>query len=120
MARPSLLIWVLDGPMKKRRVRATFLLRLVILGASVGLLLLVFVIATSAPVRLGALALVVALWFLGIETDLLPMLIEHVVTGRASQARGPIHSAWFVDVEAEHQLKMDKLREATRDNPSLQ
>lgn len=85
-----------------------------------GLFLLVFVAATSTSVRLAALALLVVLWFLGIEADLLPMLIEHLVTRRASQARGPIHSAWFVDAEAKHRLEMEKLREATRDNPSLQ
>jgi len=76
--------------------------------------------ATSMPVRVGTLALLVAFWFVGIELELLPRLIEQVVTTRAVRKGAPRPSVWFVDIEAEHRREVDRLRAATRDNPSLQ
>ena len=106
--------------MSERRFRATVLLKLAILGASVGVCALVWMAATSMPVRVSTLALLLVFWVVGLELELLPQLIEQVVTSRAAQGSAPRPSVWFVDVEAERRREMDRLRAATRDNPSLQ
>ena len=106
--------------MSERRFRATFLLRLVVLGASLGAFALVWMAATAMPVRVSIVALFLAFWVVGIELDLLPQLIEQAVTTRAARRSDSRPSVWFVDVEAEHRREMERARSATRDNPSLQ
>ena len=105
--------------MSDRRLRATFLLQLALLLASVAIFALVVVVATSVPVRLGVAFLLLMGWVVGIEMDLLPLAIERVILRRAAGRRGSSPSIWFVDVETEHRKKMERLRAATRDNAAL-
>jgi fatty acid desaturase len=113
-------IYSVGQTMSERRFRATFLLRLVVLGASLGAFALVWMAATAMPVRVSIVALFLAFWVVGIELDLLPQLIEQAVTTRAARRSDSRPSVWFVDVEAEHRREMERARSATRDNPSLQ
>jgi hypothetical protein len=68
--------------------------------------------ATSMPVRVSTLALLLIFWVVGIELEFLPQLIEQVVTTRSARGSDRRPSVWFVDVEAEHRRDMDKLRAA--------
>jgi hypothetical protein len=112
--------------MREKRLRATFLLKLVVLGASVGVFALALMIATSGPVRVGTIAFLALFWLIGVEGGLLARAIEQVATRRAARKPGPLNSTWFIDVDVEerrrrdeHHREMERLREPTRDNPSL-
>jgi hypothetical protein len=112
--------------MVEKRVRATFLLKLVVLAASVGVFVFAFLLATSRPIQLGTIVFLSAFWLIGIEGELLPRLIERLAIRRAARTVGPVDSVWFIDVEAEerrkkeaHAREMERMREATRDNPTL-
>jgi hypothetical protein len=105
--------------MSRRRVRASLLLRIVILGACLALFALAVFAAASGPAKLAILVFLAGFWLLAIELDLLPTLIEHVVVQRASRRERAPRSRWFVDVEAEDRRRTEELREGARDNPAL-
>lgn len=102
-----------------RRVRPTFLLRLVVLGVSVLLWFGLFAIAASTTIKIGTLLALVALWLLGLEFGLLPALLQrpaaagYVRHGRES--KGP----WFVDMAAEERRHRERLDHSLDGNPTL-
>ena len=102
------------------RVRATLLLQCVILGASALLVGGLFVVAGTAW-SVGGLVLAIAAWWLGLEVGLLPALLEHLLVRRAARADGPVHSIWFVDLDADAGPARDLARfhDDTRDNPTV-
>jgi hypothetical protein len=105
--------------MRGRRLRATFLLRTVILVFCVGIFVAGFFLLASTPLTLAAVVFLVVFWFVGIELGILPMLIEHYATKAAGEDahRGP--SLWFVDLAAKERERVERLREGTKENPSL-
>ena len=104
----------------KRRLRASFLLKLVVALVSLGLLLLVLSLLALHPVTLATLAAVGVFWFLAIELNLLPDLLEALLLRRAAKfGRIPGHSIWFVDLEAEAHRERDRLRKQTENNPTI-
>lgn len=102
-----------------RRFRPTFLLQLVSLLASLGLFGVVFLAATSVPLRIGTLGVLIVFWFVAIEMGLLPEWMERVAIRRAARKDVAASSRWFVDADAERRRYVERLRTATRDNPAL-
>ena len=101
-----------------RKVRPTFLLRCVVLAASVVIFLLVLKLSTSVMITGGAVLFLIAFWFLGIEGDLLPLLLEHILIKKAQRAER-IDSLWFVDVDEERKRAFDDHSKGTSDNPTI-
>lgn len=101
-----------------RKVRPTFLLRCVVLASSVGLFLLVLMLASSA-LTVGTVLFLLAFWYLGIEEDFLPLLLEHVLAKRAQRSVGGGDSLWYVDVEKERKRAVDDHARGTSDNPTI-
>lgn len=102
-----------------RRLRATFLLRLVSLVLAVLLFAGLLSLNLSLGMRTGGLLALVVLWFLGIEGGLIPLLIERFVTRRAAAASEPVDSIWFVDLDRRAAAERERTAADTRDNPTL-
>ena len=102
-----------------RRIRASFLLRLAILGACLGLVVGVVLLGLHAGWVVGSIVFAAVLWFVGIELELLPWMIERAVVRRASQTRGPVESIWFVDLDAQRKSEVEAFHEDTSDNPTI-
>lgn len=102
-----------------RRFRAPFLLQLVILLASLGVFGVVFLAATSVPLRIGTLGVLIVFWLVAIEMGQLPAWMERVAIRRAARKDVSGSSRWFVDAGAERRRHLEELRAATRDNPTL-
>ena len=102
-----------------RRVRATFLLRCVILASCVALLVGVLALGMGTRWAAGALVFAAVLWFVGIEGSLLPLAIEHVAVRRAARSRKRGSSIWFVDLDQESARQMQSFHDDTRDNPTI-
>ena len=100
--------------MKRRRVRATFLLRCVILAACVALFAVAAYLTRSLWFVAATLIVLSLIWFIGIEGGLLPEMIEHWLARRAAQSEKAVDSIWFVDLDAQD----DKLRESFHDESS--
>jgi threonine/homoserine efflux transporter RhtA len=79
-----------------RRVRATFLLRCVILAACVGLVVVVPELGMAVGWTVGTLVFMAIFWFVGIESSVLPLAIERIAVHRAPRRRKRIASIWFV------------------------
>ncbi|MFK7742518.1 MAG: hypothetical protein AB8H80_19555 [Planctomycetota bacterium] len=106
-----------------RRLRATFLLRCVILAACVASVLAVVQLGLATGWIVATLAIAALLWFVGIEFGLLTLALERAAVRRAQRraagANGPIKSIWFVDVNAQGESKRKAFVDDTADNPTL-
>jgi hypothetical protein len=72
-----------------RRVRASFLLRCVILAASVAIFAGMVLIGNSIGWTLGLLAFLVLFWLVCIEGALLPIFIERLLMRHARTSADP-------------------------------
>jgi hypothetical protein len=104
---------------RRRRVRATFLLRCVTLAVSFGLFLLVFGILSSPVLSVSTFLILCAVWFLGIECDLLPTVLEGLLLRRAGRAGGSMTSIWFVDRDALARRQGQSTTSSSSDNPTI-
>ena len=102
-----------------RRVRASFLLRRVLLAAMVGALIGFFWLGNSMGWSLAFVAFLVAFWVIAVELDMLPMTIEYGPTHWVSRSAAPIHSIWFVDLDRKAQRERRYFEQGTRKNPTL-
>lgn len=102
-----------------RRVRATFLLRCVILAVSVGLVIGIFMLGLSTGWTLSSLVFLVVFWLVGIDLNLLPLAIEHFAVRRAARSGREVSSLWFVDVEAGRKRNFARFHKETEDNPTI-
>ena len=106
--------------MARRRLRSTFLLKCVVLAASVGIFLLVLVLwlCNSMTLTAGVILFLIVFWFLGIEGGLLPFLLEYII---ARQARRSEHaeSLWFLDLDEVDRKQAKAHAKATRNNPTI-
>jgi hypothetical protein len=102
-----------------RRVRASFLLRCVILAFSVAIFAGIVLVGNSIGWTLGFLVFLVLFWFVCIEGDLLPILIEHLLMRHARTSADPVESIWVVDVDRKAKRERDDSYERTRKNPTV-
>lgn len=102
-----------------RRVRATFLLRCVLLAACIAAFAAVLFLAQSPGWTLSMLVLAAVLWLVGIEGGLLPLALEQLAVRRASRSGTPVSSIWFVDLDAQGPRDMQAFHDDTNDNPTL-
>jgi uncharacterized membrane protein len=102
-----------------RRLRASFLLRCVILGAIVSFGVGIVLLAQSTGWTLGTVIVVAAFWYLELEWDLFSSLIERWLTRRARRADAPVASIWFVDLDAQSDRELARFHDDTSDNPTL-
>ena len=102
-----------------RRVRATFLLRCVILLACLLAFGAVLHFGLGTPWAGGVLVVALVTWFVGIELDVLPLAIEHVVVRRAARRGVPARSLWFVDLEQQRARDRARFHDDTSDNPTI-
>lgn len=107
----------------RRRIRATFLLRCVILlfcvAVFAGALFAVTVVKWPIGWGLAVLSALVVFWFVGLEGGLLPYLIERAAVRRAEKSGRPVSSPWFVDADQERRDEFERFSRATRDNPTI-
>jgi hypothetical protein len=101
------------------RLRPTFLLRCVVLAGCVALVLGVLAIGLGTGWTAATLVLTAAIWLVGIEGELLPMAIEHIVIRRARRSGKSTSSIWFVDLDQERSRQMDGFHDDSRNNPTL-
>ena len=104
--------------MARRRLRSTFLLKCVVLAASVGIFLLVLWLCSSMTLTAGVILFLIVFWFLGIEGGLLPFLLEYII---ARQARRSEHaeSLWFLDLDEVDRKQAKAHSKTTRNNPTI-
>ena len=102
-----------------RRVRASFMLRWVMLGSSVGIFAGLVLISNSIGWTLGLFSFLVLFWFVCIECDLLPILIEHLLMRHARTSTDRVESIWFVDLDRQAKRERDDSYERTRKNPTI-
>lgn len=102
-----------------KKIRATCLLRCVVLAASVGLFVAPFWLLQSIGMRLGSAVFLVVFWFVGIEGDLLPIFLERLLCRRASREQGPVDSLWFVDPDQDKQAEQDAHTRGSSNNPAI-
>ncbi len=100
-----------------RRFRATLLLQSVILAACMALLTGVLTLGVSIGWTIGVVVLFPVAWIVVIE--LMPILIEHSAVRRAEESGGRFSSLWFVDMGSERSHDHARLREDTKNNPTL-
>lgn len=105
--------------MRARRLRATYLLRSVIFAACVGVFLLVLQLTAWIGLTVAAFLFLLIAWVVGIEMSVLPWLIERMVTKRMGPQDEPVNSIWFIDVRAERIKGIDRLTNASKDNPTI-
>jgi hypothetical protein len=105
--------------MRRRRLRPTFLLRITVLAASVALFAGAFAFFDGTVPRVAALLVLLFAWMVGMELELLPLVLEKVaVLQAAGSAREPSR-LWFVDVDEEERRERARLSEDLPDNPTL-
>ena len=102
-----------------RRLRATFLLRLVVMFGSVALLVAVVLLGASTGWTTTAVVVAAAVWFLGIELGLLVVPLERLARRSATMRGGPVESVWFVDVDEQRRRARARFEDETRDNPTI-
>lgn len=102
-----------------RRVRATFLLRCVILAGSVALVACVVSLAQGSGWSLGTLGLLAVLWFVGIEVGVVPLALEQVAVRRAARSGAPVSSIWFVDLDEQRRRDLEHFHDSASDNPTI-
>ena len=103
-----------------RRVRASLLLRLAILGASLAIFLGAWWLVDSIGFTMGTAILLLLLWFVGVEGGVLAHLIEKFAVRRARRlGLSEIDSVWFVDLDRRDQAVREAYERDMRDNPTL-
>jgi hypothetical protein len=102
-----------------RRVRATLLLRVVILVACVALFILVLRLGATIGWTLATLVFVGLFWLVGIECGAVPLAVERLALRRAARRGGPQSSLWFVDLDLVRAREIEMHHEDTRDNPTI-
>jgi hypothetical protein len=102
-----------------RRLRATFLLRCVILAWCVLLVAAVLALGMGTQWTLGALVFGVLLWLVGIECGLLPLVIERAMVRHAARGGTRGSSIWFVDLDQEKARQLQDFHDESRDNPTI-
>ncbi|MGE0145138.1 MAG: hypothetical protein AB7T19_17775 [Planctomycetota bacterium] len=102
-----------------RRLRATFLLRCVLLIAAVGVFAAVLLVGQSTGWALLILPFTVIVWFVGVEGGLIPLVLEHLAVRRAARTGRPVSSIWFVDQDEQEARNRQKFYDQTRDNPTV-
>jgi hypothetical protein len=103
----------------KRRVRPTLLLRTVIVAVSLAIFVAVMVALPRLRLNLLFTLDLLLLWFVALELEVLPLLLERAATRWAEEHSGPPRSLWFVDLAAEDAAERDGERTAVRSNPAL-
>jgi len=102
-----------------RKVRATFLLRCVILAGCVAAFLGMLFLGMGVGWTVGTLAFAALMWVVGIEVGLLPLAIEYVVVRRRARSGESVSSIWFVNLDRQRQLDAKRFDHDTRDNPTI-
>ena len=102
-----------------RRVRASFLLRLVVLLCSAALFYAAVWLIDSVGWTVAAVSFIVAFWFIGLEGGVLPFLIERSAVERARASDAPVKSIWFVDVDEKDRRVREQAAEDSADNPTV-
>ena len=102
-----------------RKLRSTFLLRCVILAASIGIFLVVFLFSRSMGLTIATIVPLILFWIFGVELGLLPLLLEQILAKGAKASTKPVNSLWFVDVDQERKAAFDAHVESTSDNPTV-
>ncbi|MFY9341077.1 MAG: hypothetical protein WAT39_01215 [Planctomycetota bacterium] len=102
-----------------RRLRATLLLRGVLLACCVVLLAAVLLLGLSTGWTLGSLALAATVWLLGIEAGVLPLAIEYFAGRRAATNSRSASSIWFVDLAEQERQELRTFHDDTSDNPTV-
>jgi hypothetical protein len=103
-------------PEPARRYRATLLLQLLILVASVSAFLALMAVVEGPPLFVALVVLIA--WCVAVELEVLPTLVEWWVLRWASRhSSGP--SVFLADPEREETQAHDEGRRQVGDNPSL-
>lgn len=102
-----------------RHLRATFLLRLVVMFGCVALLVAVVLLGASTGWTTTAVVIAAAVWVLGIELGLFVVPLERLARRSATARGGPVESVWFVDVDEQRRRARARFEEETRDNPTI-
>jgi hypothetical protein len=102
-----------------RRVRATFLLRCLILAGCLALCAAVFSLGIGIGWTAGTVVVAAVIWVVGIEGGLLPLAIERVVARRAARSGTPTSSIWFMDLDQQRRRQAERFQNDTRDNPTI-
>ena len=102
-----------------RRLRASFLLRCVLLAGCVALIPCLLWLGEITGWPGGPTTLAAALALAGLCALLLPWALERSAVRRASRSEGPVDSIWFVDLDQRDRRRLQQLHDDTRDNPTL-
>lgn len=102
-----------------RHLRATFLLRLVVMFGGAALIVAVVLLGASTGWIATAAVVAAAVWFLGLELDLFLVPLVRLARRRATARGGPVESVWFVDVDEQRRRARARLEDETRDNPTI-
>ena len=102
-----------------RKIRATLLLRCVVLAASVCLFIAALWLLKSIGLRIGTVVILIAFWFLGIEAELLPTFLAWLLCRLASREQGQVDSLWFVDPDRKKQAELDDQTRGSSNNPTI-
>ncbi len=103
----------------KKRIRATFLLRCVVLAASLAIFMLSFWLLQSMGLRIGTVIFLILFWLIGIEEGLLPAFLEWLLCRRVARHKGGADRLWFVDLDVEKQEELDAHNRGSSDNPTI-
>jgi hypothetical protein len=102
-----------------KRIRATFLLRCVVLAASVCLFVASFWLLQSIGMRMGTAIFLLVFWFVGIEANLLPTVLAWLLCRQAAREQDPVDNLWFVDRDREKQEELDEHTRGSANNPTI-
>ena len=105
--------------MKVRRLRPTFLLQITVLVTCVAIFAAAFFLFESTGLRIGVLLALLFVWVIGMELELLPMVLEEVALVIAGGSAREPSRIWFVDLDEEEKRDRARLNEELRDNPTL-
>ena len=101
-------------------LRATFLLKLVLLiFALLVFLLALWAVFSAQALLLPGLIFLAIFWFVGLELDVLPLLLERWATRYAERSGRPISNLWFVDRQVERREAFEAFDKQSKDNPTI-
>ena len=103
----------------KKRVKSTFLLRCVVLIASLAIFAAACFVCNFGGMSLGTFAFLVIFWSLGVECNLLPILLEWIMVRRGNASTDACKSLWFVPIESARNDEFDKHIRGTSNNPTI-
>ena len=103
-----------------RRLRPTLLLRILITVSSLAVFTGFVALLGGRPLGLVLGLVLLVSWFVALELEVLPFLIEAAALRWASRSPQRPSTWWFVDAPAEEALARDRERTAVRNNPALQ